>query len=187
MKPWFLFGNNVLVSVFFQVLNRCASANWSERKEGLLGLQALLKNQRTLRSAAGRSNVLLRLRRAFSNQISNVLLLCSRVELKRLCEIFTRMFADPHSKVWVHVSHTRTHGHAHSWTSSFHIESFFIKPPHPIAFPPKKKHPSLILLDSAKERQIIHPCTFLQSGMQENTLERRTAGREVHTQIYALI
>lgn len=23
----------------------------------------------------------------------------SRVELKRLCEIFTRMFADPHSKV----------------------------------------------------------------------------------------
>lgn len=24
---------------------------------------------------------------------------CSRVELKRLCEIFTRMFADPHSKV----------------------------------------------------------------------------------------
>ncbi|KAM6974748.1 CLIP-associating protein 2 isoform 34-T34 [Tautogolabrus adspersus] len=57
-----------------EVLNRCASANWSERKEGLLGLQALLKNQRTL----------------------------SRVELKRLCEIFTRMFADPHSKVWLH-------------------------------------------------------------------------------------
>uniref|UniRef100_A0A1A8UUK1 Cytoplasmic linker associated protein 2 n=1 Tax=Nothobranchius furzeri TaxID=105023 RepID=A0A1A8UUK1_NOTFU len=53
-----------------EVLNRCASANWSERKEGLLGLQALLKSQRTL----------------------------SRVELKRLCEIFTRMFADPHSK-----------------------------------------------------------------------------------------
>lgn len=40
------------VSSVFQVLNRCASANWSERKEGLLGLQALLKNQRTLRSAA---------------------------------------------------------------------------------------------------------------------------------------
>ncbi|XP_075995728.1 CLIP-associating protein 2 isoform X7 [Genypterus blacodes] len=55
-----------------EVLNRCASGNWSERKEGLLGLQALLKNQRTL----------------------------SRVELKRLCEIFTRMFADPHSKVF---------------------------------------------------------------------------------------
>ncbi|XP_073786807.1 CLIP-associating protein 2 isoform X35 [Danio rerio] len=55
-----------------EVLNRCASANWSERKEGLMGLQALLKNHRTL----------------------------SRVELKRLCEIFTRMFADPHSKVF---------------------------------------------------------------------------------------
>lgn len=32
-----------------EVLNRCASANWSERKEGLMGLQALLKNQRALR------------------------------------------------------------------------------------------------------------------------------------------
>ncbi|XP_067837211.1 CLIP-associating protein 2 isoform X3 [Heptranchias perlo] len=55
-----------------EVLNRCASTNFSERKEGLLGLQNLLKNQRSL----------------------------SRVELKRLCEIFTRMFADPHSKVF---------------------------------------------------------------------------------------
>ncbi|XP_028427795.1 CLIP-associating protein 1-B isoform X7 [Perca flavescens] len=53
-----------------EVLNHCASANWSERKDGLLGLQNLLKSQRML----------------------------SRVELKRLCEIFTRMFADPHSK-----------------------------------------------------------------------------------------
>lgn len=32
-----------------EVLNRCASTNWSERKEGLIGLQALLKNQRALR------------------------------------------------------------------------------------------------------------------------------------------
>ncbi|XP_053094158.1 CLIP-associating protein 1-A-like isoform X4 [Pangasianodon hypophthalmus] len=55
-----------------EILNHCASSNWSERKEGLLGLQNLLKSQRTL----------------------------SRVELKRLCEIFTRMFADPHSKVF---------------------------------------------------------------------------------------
>lgn len=31
-----------------------------------------------------------------------VSLIHSRVELKRLCEIFTRMFADPHSKVGVH-------------------------------------------------------------------------------------
>nr|XP_046180717.1 CLIP-associating protein 1-like isoform X11 [Oncorhynchus gorbuscha] len=53
-----------------EVLNHCASSNWSERKEGLLGLQNLLVSQRIL----------------------------SRVELKRLCEIFTRMFADPHSK-----------------------------------------------------------------------------------------
>lgn len=36
------------------------------------------------------------------------LVLClidSRVELKRLCEIFTRMFADPHSKVCTCFTH----------------------------------------------------------------------------------
>ncbi|MEQ2313042.1 CLIP-associating protein 1-A [Ameca splendens] len=32
-----------------EVLNHCASSNWSERKEGLLGLQNLLKSQRILR------------------------------------------------------------------------------------------------------------------------------------------
>lgn len=32
-----------------EVLNHCASSNWSERKEGLIGLQNLLKSQRTLR------------------------------------------------------------------------------------------------------------------------------------------
>lgn len=32
-----------------EVLNHCASSNWSERKEGLLGLQNLLKSQRMLR------------------------------------------------------------------------------------------------------------------------------------------
>ncbi|XP_077423510.1 CLIP-associating protein 1-B-like [Vanacampus margaritifer] len=53
-----------------EILNHCASSNWSERKEGLLGLQNVLRSHRML----------------------------SRVELKRLCEIFTRMFADPHSK-----------------------------------------------------------------------------------------
>ncbi|KAG7331743.1 hypothetical protein KOW79_005712 [Hemibagrus wyckioides] len=53
-----------------EVLNHCASSNWSEGKEGLLGLQNLLKSQ----------------------------LVLSRVEMKRLCEIFTRMFADPHTK-----------------------------------------------------------------------------------------
>uniref|UniRef100_A0A8C2BK58 Cytoplasmic linker associated protein 1a n=1 Tax=Cyprinus carpio TaxID=7962 RepID=A0A8C2BK58_CYPCA len=34
-----------------EVLNHCASSNWSERKEGLLGLQNLLKSQRILRQA----------------------------------------------------------------------------------------------------------------------------------------
>ncbi|XP_072816911.1 CLIP-associating protein 1 isoform X3 [Vicugna pacos] len=34
-----------------EVLNHCASSNWSERKEGLLGLQNLLKSQRTLRDS----------------------------------------------------------------------------------------------------------------------------------------
>ncbi|XP_067267880.1 CLIP-associating protein 2 isoform X4 [Chanodichthys erythropterus] len=79
-----------------EVLNRCASANWSERKEGLMGLQALLKNQRTL----------------------------SRVELKRLCEIFTRMFADPHSK-----RDSRGFGTAESGISSasFKVFSMFLE------------------------------------------------------------
>ncbi|XP_031709870.1 CLIP-associating protein 2 isoform X19 [Anarrhichthys ocellatus] len=76
-----------------EVLNRCASANWSERKEGLMGLQALLKNQRTL----------------------------SRVELKRLCEIFTRMFADPHSKR----DSGRVYGTAESGISSASFKRVF--------------------------------------------------------------
>ncbi|KAM9414470.1 LOW QUALITY PROTEIN: CLIP-associating protein 2-like [Salvelinus alpinus] len=81
-----------------EVLNRCASANWSERKEGLLGLQALLKSQRTL----------------------------SRVELKRLCEIFTRMFADPHSK---RESGSKLYGTAESGISSasFKVFSMFLE------------------------------------------------------------
>nr|XP_055074844.1 CLIP-associating protein 2 isoform X22 [Misgurnus anguillicaudatus] len=79
-----------------EVLNRCASSNWSERKEGLMGLQGLLKNQRTL----------------------------SRVELKRLCEIFTRMFADPHSK-----RDSRGFGTAESGISSasFKVFSMFLE------------------------------------------------------------
>nr|XP_023659607.1 CLIP-associating protein 2 isoform X4 [Paramormyrops kingsleyae] len=77
-----------------EVLNRCASANWSERKEGLLGLQSLLKSQRTL----------------------------SRVELKRLCEIFTRMFADPHSKL---EAGSRGFGPAESGISSASFKRVF--------------------------------------------------------------
>lgn len=34
-----------------EVLNHCASSNWSERKEGLVGLQNLFKSQRILRWA----------------------------------------------------------------------------------------------------------------------------------------
>lgn len=36
-----------------EILNHCASSNWSERKEGLLGLQNLLKSQRILRLGSG--------------------------------------------------------------------------------------------------------------------------------------
>lgn len=44
--------------------------------------------------------------KAFCWQQNNRACCFSRVELKRLCEIFTRMFADPHSKVRrQHVSH----------------------------------------------------------------------------------
>ncbi|KAJ8386451.1 hypothetical protein AAFF_G00170480 [Aldrovandia affinis] len=86
-----------------EVLNRCASTNWSERKEGLIGLQSLLKNQRML----------------------------SRVELKRLCEIFTRMFADPHSKREVVKGHLtgRGFGSAESGISSatFKVFSMFLE------------------------------------------------------------
>uniref|UniRef100_A0A8C5U232 Cytoplasmic linker associated protein 2 n=1 Tax=Malurus cyaneus samueli TaxID=2593467 RepID=A0A8C5U232_9PASS len=42
-----------------EVLNRCASTNWSERKEGLLGLQNLLKNQRTLSRGEGKQDMFL--------------------------------------------------------------------------------------------------------------------------------
>lgn len=44
--------------------------------------------------------------------------------------------------------------------------------------------PSLILLDSAKERQIIHTCTFLHSGVQENKEEKSRpwcAHTDIHT------
>uniref|UniRef100_UPI00358FFD98 CLIP-associating protein 1-like isoform X2 n=2 Tax=Myxine glutinosa TaxID=7769 RepID=UPI00358FFD98 len=56
-----------------EVLNRCASSSWTERREGLLGLRNVLRGQHRLGS----------------------------LELKRLCEIFNRMLADPQSKVFV--------------------------------------------------------------------------------------
>ncbi|XP_071789048.1 CLIP-associating protein 1-like isoform X5 [Asterias amurensis] len=55
-----------------EVLNKMASPGWSERKEGLIGMQNVLQSSRPL----------------------------SRAELKRAQDIFTRMFADAHSKVF---------------------------------------------------------------------------------------
>lgn len=93
-----------------EILNHCASSNWSERKEGLLGLQSLLKSQRILRCDSGLQaapNVeAATLAGGSLDRVMEWLHVVqpsppshSRVELKRLCEIFTRMFADPHSKV----------------------------------------------------------------------------------------
>ncbi|XP_078581910.1 CLIP-associating protein 1-B-like isoform X2 [Branchiostoma floridae x Branchiostoma japonicum] len=55
-----------------EILNKCASSSWAERKDGLLGLQAMLRANQML----------------------------SRAELKRVTELFNRMFADPHGKVF---------------------------------------------------------------------------------------
>ncbi|XP_033111967.1 CLIP-associating protein 1-like isoform X12 [Anneissia japonica] len=55
-----------------EILAKMASPAWSERKEGLHGLQMLLQTHRIL----------------------------TRQELKRTTELFTRMFVDPHSKVF---------------------------------------------------------------------------------------
>ena len=54
-----------------EVLERCGSQNWSERKDGLLGLQSALRSRHQL----------------------------TRVEIRKATEIFTRMFSDPHVKV----------------------------------------------------------------------------------------
>ncbi|CAH1241560.1 CLASP1 [Branchiostoma lanceolatum] len=55
-----------------EILNKCGSSSWAERKDGLLGLQAMLRGNQML----------------------------SRAELKRVTELFNRMFADPHGKVF---------------------------------------------------------------------------------------
>ncbi|XP_078662437.1 CLIP-associating protein 1-B-like isoform X35 [Branchiostoma floridae x Branchiostoma belcheri] len=55
-----------------EILNKCGSTSWAERKDGLLGLQAMLRGNQML----------------------------SRAELKRVTELFNRMFADPHGKVF---------------------------------------------------------------------------------------
>jgi len=54
------------------ILNLCQSSLWNERKEGLTGLHSLIQK---------RTNF-------------------SRLDIKRIIDIFTRMFADPHGKVF---------------------------------------------------------------------------------------
>ncbi|XP_077966834.1 CLIP-associating protein 1-B-like isoform X8 [Styela clava] len=55
-----------------EILTLCQSTNWAERKEGLISLHGLIKREK----------------------------LISRMEMKKILEIFNRMFADPHGKVF---------------------------------------------------------------------------------------
>uniref|UniRef100_A0A5S6QS55 TOG domain-containing protein n=1 Tax=Trichuris muris TaxID=70415 RepID=A0A5S6QS55_TRIMR len=54
------------------VLRRCASSVWSERKEAMLVLQSLFKSVRRL----------------------------SKPEVKKVCDLFSRLFVDPHHKTF---------------------------------------------------------------------------------------
>ncbi|XP_063953381.1 CLIP-associating protein 2-like isoform X15 [Lytechinus pictus] len=65
-------GQAKIIEDVSEVLNKMASPAWSERKEGLIGLQYTLHSNRAL----------------------------SRSEIKRITELFTRMFADPQSKTF---------------------------------------------------------------------------------------
>jgi CLIP-associating protein 1/2 len=53
-----------------EILGLCSSGHWVDRKEGLVGLQALLRSQRQL----------------------------SASELRKVTDSFTKMFTDPHTK-----------------------------------------------------------------------------------------
>ncbi|XP_014663048.1 PREDICTED: CLIP-associating protein 2-like isoform X2 [Priapulus caudatus] len=55
-----------------EIVNMCSSTNWSERKEALTAVQNICRHPRTL----------------------------SRAEIRKLTECFTRLFMDPHSKVF---------------------------------------------------------------------------------------
>ncbi|XP_063716429.1 CLIP-associating protein 2-like isoform X6 [Symsagittifera roscoffensis] len=55
-----------------EVLDKCAAQNWSDRKEGLLALQQALRSRQCQ---------------------------LNRAEIKKACDVFTRMFGDPHVKV----------------------------------------------------------------------------------------
>ena len=62
-----------------EILTNMSSASWADRKEGLIALQNLLRGSRVL----------------------------NRLELRKVTEIFTRMFHDPHGKVNLeHCPHT---------------------------------------------------------------------------------
>ena len=54
-----------------EVIDQTASSQWSERRDGLLALQAALRSSRML----------------------------TATELSRVTELFTKMFMDPHTKV----------------------------------------------------------------------------------------
>lgn len=64
------FGRNI--DDVSEIIHNLCSIHWSERKEGLLGLQAFLRSSRML----------------------------SLGELKRVTDIFTKLFMDPHTKVF---------------------------------------------------------------------------------------
>ena len=55
-----------------EIIANCASTHWADRKDGLMGLQMYFRDARLL----------------------------SATELKRVTEIFTRMFSDAHTKVF---------------------------------------------------------------------------------------
>ena len=55
-----------------EIIANCASTHWADRKDGLIGLQLYFRDARLL----------------------------SATELRRVTEIFTRMFSDAHTKVF---------------------------------------------------------------------------------------
>ena len=55
-----------------EIIANCASTHWADRKDGLMGLQMYFRDARLL----------------------------SATELRRVTEIFTRMFSDAHTKVF---------------------------------------------------------------------------------------
>ena len=54
------------------IIQSCASTHWGDRKEGLMALRVFLRGSTTL----------------------------TATQLRRVTEIFGKMFMDPHTKVW---------------------------------------------------------------------------------------